>query len=374
MRILHVLGKLDRGGVETWLVQLLRQIDRQKYQMDFMVHTADPGAFDEEVLSLGAQIIPCLKPSNPLQYAYNFRRILREYGPYDIVHSHVHHYSGYVLTLAAIAGVPIRIAHSHSDTRQSESSVGPIRKAYRGVMQCLVRSCASGGLAVSTEAGDDLFPPRWQATPRWDLQHLGLDLSRFELAVDRDAIRRELGIPKQAIVIGHVGRFTEEKNHMFLVEIAREVIRLEPRAFFLLVGDGPLRPSIEGMVTSYSLQNRFAFTGVRSDVPTLMMGAMDAFIFPSLREGLPVTMLEAQTAGLKCVISDVISLEADVIPSLIVRESVKSSPAQWAAQLLRQSSIPSRMPLNVATQQLDGRSITESTNQLTSFYATFCRS
>src|ERR1700678_3039861 len=107
MRILHVLGKLDRGGAETWLVQVLRNIDRQKYQMDFLVHTADPGAYDEEVRALGSRIIPCLSPSNPVQYAYNFQRILTRYGAYDVVHSHVHHFSGYVLMLAAMAGVKV---------------------------------------------------------------------------------------------------------------------------------------------------------------------------------------------------------------------------------------------------------------------------
>src|ERR1700733_11910503 len=130
MRILHVLGKLDRGGVETWLVQVLRHIDRQKYQMDFLVHSESPGAYDEEVRALGSRIIPCLHPSNPVMYARNFRRALRQYGPYDVVHSHVHHYSGYVLTLAAMWGVPVRIAHSHNDTRAAEASTSIGRREY----------------------------------------------------------------------------------------------------------------------------------------------------------------------------------------------------------------------------------------------------
>ena len=139
MRILHVLGKLDYGGVETWLVQVLRHIDRQKYQMDFLVHTTDPGMYDEEVRALGARIIPCLGPSNPLQYALNFRRVLGEYGPYDVVHSHVHHYSGYVLMLAAMVGVTVRIAHSHNDTRSAESAKSVGRRAYRRIMQMMIR-------------------------------------------------------------------------------------------------------------------------------------------------------------------------------------------------------------------------------------------
>jgi len=369
MRILHVLGKLDRGGVETWLVQVLRHIDRQKYQMDFLVHTADPGAYDEEVRAFGARIIPCLSYTNPARYARNFLRILRQYGPYDIVHSHVHHYSGYVLMLAAIGGVPVRIAHSHSDTRLAESSAGAVRKGYRVAMRSLIRMCSRSGLAVSTEAGNDLFAWPWRRSSEWKLQYLGIDLSRFEVAVDKQAVRRALGIPPDSLVVGHVGRFSEEKNHAFIVEVARELIGREPRTMFLLVGDGPLRASIEAKVASYSLQDYFVFAGVRSDVPTLMRGAMDALLFPSLREGLPITLLEAQAAGLKCVISDAISPEADLVEDLIQRESPKSSAATWSDRLLHELYGPVRMPFEAMRPQLADRSIANSSEQLLSFYA-----
>jgi glycosyltransferase involved in cell wall biosynthesis len=221
MRILHVVGKLDYGGAETWLVQILRHIDRQKYQMDFLVHTTDPGAYDAEVRALGARTIPCLSPSNPLQYAFNFRRLLREHGPYDVVHSHVHHYSGYVLMLAATAGVKVRIAHSHSDTRSAEASKSVERRAYLRAMRTMIRAFATRGLAVSAEAGCDLFAPQWRdRTDKWQLQYLGIDLSKFEIEVNAEEVRRSLGIPPDALVIGHVGRFCEPKNHAFLVEIA----------------------------------------------------------------------------------------------------------------------------------------------------------
>src|SRR5512142_1732843 len=113
MRILHVLGKLDRGGVEAWLVQLLGHIDRSRYEMDFVVHTEDPGAYDDQVRSMGAKIIPCLHTNRPLEYAKNLAKILQQHGPYDCMHSHVHHYSGYVLLLARMHGIPLRIAQSH---------------------------------------------------------------------------------------------------------------------------------------------------------------------------------------------------------------------------------------------------------------------
>jgi glycosyltransferase involved in cell wall biosynthesis len=374
MRILHVLGKLDRGGVETWLVQVLRHIDREQYQMDFLVHTTDAGAYDEEVRWLGARIIPCLGYTNPARYARNFLKALYQYGPYDVVHSHVHHFSGYVLMLAKIGGVPVRIAHSHSDTRLADSSAGGARKAYRVAMRSLIRTCSNGGLAVSTEAGNDLFGGPLSSHSAWKLQHLGIDLSRFNAQVDRHAVRRALGISQDALVVGHVGRFSTEKNHAFIIEIASELIRREPRVMFLLVGDGPLRASIEAMVVSCSLQNHFLFTGIRDDVPILMKGAMDAFLFPSLREGLPITLLEAQAAELKCVISDLISAEAEVVPGLIQRESVGSSAAVWAGQVEHQLAEPRRQTFPVVHSEMADRSIAVSSERLLSSYASFSRS
>jgi glycosyltransferase involved in cell wall biosynthesis len=368
MRILHVLGKLDRGGVETWLVQVLRNIDRRQYQMDFLVHTTDPGAYDDEVRALGSRIIPCLSPSNPVRYAYNFSRVVKQYGPYDVVHSHVHHFSGYVLMLAAIAGVNVRIAHSHNDTRPVKASRSLARIAYLRIMQTMIRAVATGGLAVSAEAGCDLFSSQEFDAGKWELQHLGIDLSRFDAPVDSQQVRRSLGIPPHALVIGHVGRFSEQKNHVFLVEIARELVRAEPRSFFLLVGDGPSRAGIEEKVRSYGLAKHFLFAGLRSDVSTLMKGAMDALLFPSLYEGLPITLLEAQAAGLRCLISTVISIETDVVPKLIRRESLDCTPTEWASTLLE--FLSERFPVSADTvsKSLAGRSIATSTNQLASYY------
>jgi glycosyltransferase involved in cell wall biosynthesis len=369
MRILHVVGKLDYGGAETWLVQILRHIDRQKYQMDFLGHTTDPGAYDAEVRALGARTIPCLSPSNPLQYAFNFRRLLREHGPYDVVHSHVHHYSGYVLMLAATAGVKVRIAHSHSDTRSAEASKSVERRAYLRAMRTMIRAFATRGLAVSAEAGCDLFAPQWRdRTDKWQLQYLGIDLSKFEIEVNAEEVRRSLGIPPDALVIGHVGRFCEPKNHAFLVEIAREVVRMEPRSCFLLVGDGPLRAAIEEKVRNYGLARHFVFAGLRSDVPTLMKGVMDVFLFPSLYEGLPLAVLEAQAAGLTGVVSDIVPRESDVIPDLVDRLSLRHSASTWAHALLAQAGHMERPRWCDVMDRLAGRSIESSVESLTSTY------
>jgi glycosyltransferase involved in cell wall biosynthesis len=363
MRILHVLGKLDRGGVETWLVQVLRHIDRQKYQMDFLVHTTEPGAYDDEVRSLGSRIIPCLRPSNPAMYARNFRRVLRKYGPYDVVHSHVHHYSGYVLMLAKMWGVPVRIAHSH--TSAPEASSGFARKAYLSLMRTLIRRSASLGMSFSGVAADSLMPT-WRQDNRWHLCRCGVEASRFTDDVDRDLVRQEMGISPVAKVVAHVGRFSPVKNHTMIVQVAEELKRLDSRTVFLLVGDGPTRPEIETLIRSRGLSDCFVLAGFRDDIPRLLKGAADAFIFPSLYEGLGIALMEAQLSGLKCVASDVIPREVALASDMVTWMPLNASVKSWAAALSK--AIAVRETRNVPAGLREMYSIDESVSHIAALY------
>ncbi len=167
IRILHVVSGMNRGGIETWLMHILRHIDRDHFQIDFLVHTTQPCAYDNEIRALGSKIIPCLHPSQPWLYAHNFKRILREYGSYDIVHSHVHHFSGYVLRLAQQAGVPTRIAHSHNDTSSLQAKAGLYRQLYLALMKRYIARYATAGLGASHKAVVALFGSVWETDPRW---------------------------------------------------------------------------------------------------------------------------------------------------------------------------------------------------------------
>jgi glycosyltransferase involved in cell wall biosynthesis len=365
MRILHVLGKLDRGGVETWLVQVLRHIDRQKYQMDFLVNDPNPGAYDDEVRSLGARIIPCLGYRNPARYALNFWRILREYGPYDCVHSHVHNGSGYVLMLAAMAGVPSRIAQSHTNTKLTEASAGPVRRLYLGLMRRLLKRYASLGIAVSSFAGDSLMPG-WRDDARWHLRPYGIESAPFDIEVDSAGVRARLGIQPGVPVVGHVGRFVEVKNHRLILEIAEELSRLDPKVVFLLVGDGPLRPEIEAEIRRHGMTERFVLAGLRADIPAILQGAMDAFLFPSLYEGLGIALMEAQLAGLRCVVSDVVPPEAELVPGMVSWISLSDSPKRWAESL--HDIFTSEEVWNVSEEVRRNHSIETSVSQLAALY------
>ena len=333
IRVLHVVGGMNRGGVETWLMHLLRRVDRGRLQMDFLVQTDSPCAYDAEIRDLGcadhflsrasASMDPRPKPA-PNSCAY---------GPYDVVHSHVHRFSGFVLKVAQACGVPVRIAHSHSDTSQLDRRAAPLRQLYLNCMGRWIRRNATKGLAVSREAATSLFGPQWEKDGRFRIAYCGVDLAPFRNLPDAGSVRSELGIPAGAFVVGHVGRFEPPKNHAFLVEIATELVRIDCNARFLWVGDGTLRRATEEKVARAGLTRNVSFTGARSDVPCLL-AAMDAFVFPSLYEGLGLVLIEAQAVGLPCFVADVLTREAKVVEPLFTPLSLLESPSTWAERIL----------------------------------------
>jgi glycosyltransferase involved in cell wall biosynthesis len=348
IRILQVLGGMHRGGPETWLMHILRPLDRQRFQMDFLVHTDQPCAYDEEIGALGGKVIPCLSPQNPFAYARNFKRILRELGPYDVVHSEVQYFSGFVLRLAYQAGVPVRIAHNHTPSYHHIDAItrkkqGLWRRSYIALMKRWIRRYATAGLVVNREGGPDMFGAAWEKDPRFRILYCGVDLAPFGQKVEPLAVRGELGIPPDAFVLGNVSRFFKVKNHTFMLEILSQLVQYEPRVHLLLVGDGPLYGDIEKQVVQAGLRDRVIFAGSRPDAPRLMLGAMDVFLFPSnWGEGLPLVMIEAQAAGLPCIISNHLTEEANIVRPLIRRVSLDQPPSSWAETILAaQHALPS---------------------------------
>ncbi len=367
IRVLHVVGQMNRGGLETWLMQVLRAVDPARVRMEFLASTGSPGHYDAEIASLGSAVIPCERPSSPVRYAWRLLDVLRERGPYDVVHSHVHHFSGFVLALAARGGVPVRIVHSHLDTRSVDAAASLPRRLYLALMTAALQRYATNGLAASGVAAEALFGTRWRDDPRWAIARCGLDFRPFREPFEVAAARAQLGVAPDALVLGHVGRFEPQKNHRFLLRIAAEVMRRDARAVLVLVGTGPLREAVEAEATSLGIRERVAFAGVRSDVPRVLR-AFDVLVFPSLHEGLPLVGLEAQAAGVPIVLSDAITREVEVIPSLFTWRSLSDAPTLWADGVLAGARRRIAAPEAAARLELSEFSIARSITGLLDLY------
>ena len=344
VKVLQCVYSMDRGGVETWLMHVLRGIDRRRYHFDFVTFSGIAGDFEEEIYSLGSRIFPCASPASPLRHRSEFRSILERFGPFDVVHSHDATWNGSIMVMAKELKVPIRVAHSHNDIDQS-MPVGLAKRAYTQWSLWISKQCATHGLACSALAASSYYGKEWKDDPRWRVFYCGIECAPFAEKVDSRSLRLSLGIPENGFVIGHVGSFRDRrKNHALLLKIAYEVAHVDSSVYWLLVGDGVLRRAIKNEAMRLGLKDRVIFAGLRQDVPQLMLGAMDAFLFPSISEGLGLVMVEAQAAGLPCICSDVIPEEADVVPDLVTRIALSHSATQWAHVILDVRNSASRFP------------------------------
>jgi glycosyltransferase involved in cell wall biosynthesis len=367
-RVLHVVGTMNPGGLETLLLQVLADIDRDAFQFDFCICGSEAGAYAGKVQKLGGSVLMCPRSPSLLSFRRGFQRILQD-GKYDVVHSHVCFFSGALLRWASEKNVPIRIAHSHNADDGKSKSLS--RHLYRNMMKSWIDRFATHGLAASKVAAAELFGKNWQSDERFQILEYGLELSPFQKPIDPAEVRAEFGIPTVSPVIGHVGRFDRAKNHRFLLEIADAIHKTRPDIHFLLVGDGPLRSEIESQARARNLSNIVHFTGVRTDVPRLMLGAMDLFLFPSFNEGFGFSLLEAQAAGLRCLVADTVPTEAVRISEAVEFLPLSAGRDSWSATVIQNiNSRQSRTSPHVNLQTGSKFSMRRSLQNLTSIYST----
>lgn len=335
VRILHILARLDRGGTETWLVNVLRRWDRGECACDFVVLNGPLGAYESEVESLGARIFRCPRPTSPWAFGRSLTKVLRSCGPYDVVHSHIDP-CGYPLHWARMEHIPVRIAHAHNPGAELRSHPNWIRQALWGWTQSMIVRNATAGLATGRAAGQSLFgrirSPNWS----WRVLHCGVDLEPLRRATrTREQMLAEFDLPQGSQVLLHVGKFCQagQKNQEFFLQMLVETRRMHGLAFGLLVGDGPRRKAVEGLAYRLKLSQFVRFLGSRQDVPELLQSLADVFVFPSRFEGLGLAAVEAQAAGRPCVVSDAVPDEAVVVPELVERLPLEAGPAAWAARI-----------------------------------------
>ena len=332
IKVLHVVRAVPGGGAEVWLLKVTRLIDSARFKFDFCALWPPSGGFRDEVEEMGGRVILCPFSSNLATFPLRFRRVLRA-ERYNVVHSHVGWPSGTVLRQANLADVPGRIAHSHNSDDLNPHTL--LRNAWRAAMRAWIRKYSTAGLACSVAAAEFLFGPEWSSDPRFSVFHCGINLEPFRAAPSREEVRRELGIPVDAPIVGHVGLFEPRKNQAFLLQVAREVLKARPEVRFLMVGDGRSRPKIEAMARQFGIEKNVVFTGQRSDVPRLMLAAMDVFALPSIEEGLAIVLTEAQAAGLRCLASRAVPPEAGAVPGGVEYLDLCEGAKAWAASLLR---------------------------------------
>jgi glycosyltransferase involved in cell wall biosynthesis len=300
-RILHVFGVMDRGGAETRTLELMRRLDRDRHAFDFLTLAGRPGAYDAEIAGLGGRVIPCpLRPAATL-----VGRLIRDIrgGGYDVVHSHVHHFSGVVLLASRLGGVSARVAHVHS-THDGYSATWR-RRAYRMAMRELIARNATRMVGVSEAALESFWGPEWRAVPGRAVLYDGVDTMPLTRAASaRTAVRAELGLGESTRMVIHVGRFDAPKNQAALVPVAAALAARGDDVVFVLAGDGPLRERVRESATAAGVLPMFRFLGTRSDVPRLLAAA-DLLVLPSRWEGLPGAVLEALGAGVPVVASPI---------------------------------------------------------------------
>ena len=291
VRILHVFGQMNRGGAEMRTLDLMRHIDRKRYQFEFCCTSGSRGELAGEIIELGGRVHPI---GLDVRFSNRFRKLVRD-GHFDAVHSHLHYFSGYILRLAAREGVPSRIAHFRS-THDGHTNNLP-RRLQRTVMRYWLDHFATRILGVSRASLQSAWGDGWQQDPRCEVIYNGVDIRQFTPS-DPLAVRLEYSIPSGSALFIHIGRMDPSKNHLRLLQIFERVIRLREDSYLILAGGGEsgIQQRVRTMAARLGIEARVIFAGTRSDVPRLL-GAADLMIFPSLREGLPGAILEAAAIG-----------------------------------------------------------------------------
>lgn len=329
VRVLEVIGKRPKGGIGAFVINYQSHFPDDYVQIDYLIFSDEPsGDFDEKVKGLGSKIyvLPKLKNSRLIRIWKDINKFFNTYGSsYNAVHLHSVNIAFMVFPAARRNGIKYLLAHSHA-TMFSDKKLNGIRNYFlcKGL-----KKKATHYLACSIAAGDFLFGKneRYKVT----VLNNAIECEKYAFSEKkRNEKRTELHLDNN-YVIGHVGRFNEQKNHDYLIDIFREVNRYNNDARLLLVGDGPLRRKIENKVIKYGLEGKVIFLGQRNDVDELLM-AMDVFVLPSLYEGLPVVGIEAQATGVPCVFSDSITNEVNIINVTFL--SIYSKPTIWAETLM----------------------------------------
>lgn len=335
VRVLHYVGKMNRGGMETFIMNLYRKIDRNKIQFDFAVHGDAVGDFESEIKSLGGKIyrFPHMR-KNPLKYKKAWNDFWKQnWEMYTAFHVHTNSLANTIaLEEATKVTIPIRIIHSHS-SMANKGKLQWLNDFLHKRHQKKIPQLATHLFSCSDKAAEWLFGAKSVDGKQVMQINNGIDPSIFAYDEEkRKTIREELGISNMK-VIGHIGAFIPVKNHKFLIDVIEQAYKTDSAVRCVLIGSGELLEEVKNIVASKGLENVVKFLGVRADVNELL-SSMDVFIMPSLYEGLPVSLIEVQANGLPAVISDTITRNVKLQENFYYLP-LSDSPEVWAKKILK---------------------------------------
>ncbi len=351
MRVLHAAYSLGIGGIESWLIELLRQIRRQgKRDLTFDFYLSSPGGcYEEEARSYGCKI--CYAPKlTKIQKGLELFGLYRPYGEleallkkerYDVFHSHSVHSGGFQARAAARAGVPVRVVHCHC-SRYNENDRPPAsfkgKMRYRAFLRENVPNILRYATAItpcSSNAARFLLGDNWRDCQKCRVIFCGMSTERYRnITHSRAEVRARYGLGEEAKVVGHAGRMgSGVKNHKFLIDIFGELYHTDKRWRLLLAGDGSLRPEFMRYAKQRGLESVVLFPGYCDSGP-LMTSCFDVHALPSISEGLPIAGMEATAGGLFTVCSDVITTDfTETFPDRVKTVSLRAPLAEWADAL-----------------------------------------
>lgn len=308
IRIVHNIASLHLGGSQAFVMNVYRNIDRSKVQFDFVVTPETKEGFYDEITNLGGKIFTCprYKGTNHIQYNKWWDDFFNKHPEYKVIHGHVRSTASIYLKIAKKHEL-VTIAHSHST-----SNGNGISATVKRIIQLPIRKQADFLFACSDKAGKWLFGEKAITQQNYYMIPNGVDLKRFEFDINkRNQMRMTLGIKEDTMILGHIGRLSTPKNHKFLLNVFNQYHKINSNSKLLLVGDGELFESIKQHINKLDINDAVIMTGSKQNTEDYYQ-IMDIFLFPSLWEGLPVSVVEAQANGLQCIISDVITHDVDL--------------------------------------------------------------
>lgn len=354
IRILHSVSNMDRAGIETMLMNYYKSIDRKQIQFDFLCNKKKIGAYDKEIKKLGGNVYysPGFNPIKIFKYIRFLKQIKLQNPDLKIIHAHNAALSAYTLFCAKKAGFNIRIAHSHSTQIPSKKKIKifDLKWLYKNLLKRFVVHESTCNIACGEEAGKFLFKNK-----KYEVINNAIFTNNFKYnELNRKKIRTKYGVLDDEILIGHVGRFNNVKNHDFIIELFDQLLKSNEKKYkLILIGDGELKNQIINKVNKFKLSEKVMFVENCSNVNEYY-SAMDIFVLPSKFEGIPVVGIEAQNSTLKCIFSDKISNEVK-ISDFVTFHSIdrENSIEEWIEEINNYTNIERKNAKNGIFREYD---------------------